>query len=134
MRREISEVLASQAKMLDRRGEERAPTTSAWRELFEAISGRPLPLKREPHIEALDVHYRQVLEDPVPHARRIAEFLGRDLDIEAMASISRPRALPQPGLRLCGDAGRARLQGPRPTASENRRLQEAGGAMRPILG
>ena len=91
MRREISEVLASQAKMLDRRGEEQSTDDDSMREFFETDLWKAnYHIKRAPHIEALDVHYRQVLEDPVPHARRIAEFLGRDLDIEAMASIVDP--------------------------------------------
>ncbi len=91
MRREISEVLASQAKMLERRGEEQGTDDDSMREFFETDLWKAnYHIKRAPHIEALDVHYRQVLEDPVPHARRIAEFLGRDLDIEAMASIVDP--------------------------------------------
>jgi hypothetical protein len=91
MRREISEVLASQAKMLERRGEEQGTDDDSMREFFETDLWKAnYHLKRAPHIEALDVHYRQVLEDPVPHARQIAEFLGRDLDIEAMASIVDP--------------------------------------------
>ena len=91
MRREISEVLASQAKMLERRGEEQSTDDDSMREFFETDLWKAnYHIKRAPHIEALDVHYRQVLEDPVPHARRIAEFLGRDLDIEAMASIVDP--------------------------------------------
>jgi len=91
MRRDISEVLASQAKMLARRGEEQSTSDESMREFFETDLWKAnYHLKRAPHIEALDVHYRQVLEDPVPHARRIADFLGRDLDIEAMASIVDP--------------------------------------------
>lgn len=91
MRRDISEVLASQAKMLERRGEEHGADDAAMRELFEADVWRAnYHIKRAAHIEAIDVHYRQVLEDPVTHAHRMAEFLGRELDIEAMASIVDP--------------------------------------------
>ncbi|MDH3403301.1 MAG: sulfotransferase [Acidobacteriota bacterium] len=91
MRRDIGEVLASQAKMLARRGEQQGADDDAMRELFEADLWRAnYHLKRAPHIQALDLHYRHVLEDPVPHARRIAEFLGRDLDLEAMAAIVDP--------------------------------------------
>ena len=47
-------------------------------------------ISARPHRGAQCSTIARVLEDPVPHARRIAEFLGRDLDIEAMASIVDP--------------------------------------------
>ena len=91
MRRQISEVLASQAKMLERRGEQQGAADDSMREFFEAdVWKANYHIKRSAHIEALDVPYRAVLEDPVSHARRMAEFLGRDLDIEAMVAIVDP--------------------------------------------
>ena len=92
MRREITEVLASQTKMLARRGEEQGADDESMREFFETDVWRAnYHIKRSPHIEALDVHYRAVLEDPLSHARQMAEFLDRDLDIEAMAAIVDPQ-------------------------------------------
>lgn len=91
MRREISEVLASQTKMLERRGEEGGADDATMREFFEADLWKAnYHLKRSPHMEVLDFHYRQVIEDPETHARRLAEFVGRDLDLRAMASIVDP--------------------------------------------
>lgn len=91
MRREISEVLASQSKMLARRGEEQGAEDGSMREFFETDLWKAnYHLKRATHIQALDLHYRQVLAEPVVEAKRMAEFLGRDMDIEAMASIVDP--------------------------------------------
>ncbi|MCZ6507966.1 MAG: sulfotransferase [Acidobacteria bacterium] len=91
MRRDMTEVLASQAKMLARRGEEQGSDDDSMREFFETDLWKAnYHLKRAGHLDALDLHYREVLQDPVAHARRIAEFLGRDLDVEAMASVVDP--------------------------------------------
>jgi len=91
MRREISEVLASQAKMLERRGETQGADDDSMREFFEAdVWKANYHIKRSSHIEALDLPYRAVLEDPVSHAQGMAEFLGHDLDIEAMVAIVDP--------------------------------------------
>lgn len=91
MRREISEVLASQSKMLTRRGEEQGADDGSMREFFETDLWKAnYHLKRATHMQALDLHYRRVLAEPVAEARRMAEFLGLDMDIEAMASIVDP--------------------------------------------
>jgi hypothetical protein len=92
MRRDIGEVLASQAKMLQRRGEESGADDAAMRELFETDLWRAsYHIRNSGHIDALDVHYAEVLADPAAHARHIADFLGRDdLDVEAMAAIVDP--------------------------------------------
>ena len=91
MRRDISEVLASQAKMLTRRGEEQGATDDSMREFFETdLWKASYHIKRSAHIQAMNLPYRGVLENPVAHAERIAGFLGVDLDIEAMTSIVDP--------------------------------------------
>ena len=91
MRREISEVLASQTKMLERRGEQQGADDGSMREFFETdVWKAKYHIKRSAHIESLEVPYRAVLEDPVSHAQRMAGFLGRDLDIEAMVAIVDP--------------------------------------------
>ncbi len=91
MRRDMTEVLASQAKMLARRGEEQGSDDDSMREFFETDLWKAnYHLERSRHLDALDLHYREVLADPLAHARRIAEFLGRDLDIEAMAAVVDP--------------------------------------------
>jgi chemotaxis response regulator CheB len=91
MRRDISEVLASQAKMLERRGEAQGADDATMREFFEAdLWKADYHIKRAAHIQAMDLHYTAVLEDPVRQAEQMAAFLGRDLDIEAMATIVDP--------------------------------------------
>lgn len=88
MRRDLNEVLASQTKMLERRGETSESSDERMIEVYENhlwIVNRLL--KREPHIDALDVPYRQVLEDPAGEAARIHQFLGLPLDVEKMAGV-----------------------------------------------
>ncbi len=91
MRRELEEVVASQNKMLDRRGEPQHTEDERMMELFKDDLWRAnYLLKHAPHLEALEVHYRTVIEDPLGEARRICRFLGRELDLEGMASVVDP--------------------------------------------
>jgi hypothetical protein len=87
MRRDLRELIASQNVMLARRGEssdtsdERMETL--YREHLEAV-GRLLAGAR--HFRTLEVDYRDVVAAPLEHAQRIAAFLGRPLDVHAMAA------------------------------------------------
>jgi hypothetical protein len=47
-------------------------------------------LRRQPHFEICYVDYGEVLSEPLAVARRIRGFLGRDLDVEAMAAVVDP--------------------------------------------
>ena len=47
-------------------------------------------LKQQPNIETLYVHYSDVMADPLAEISRISRFLGRDMDIEAMATVVDP--------------------------------------------
>lgn len=88
LRRDLREVLASQTKMLERRGERNETSDERMLELYEDHLwkvGRLL--KRSPHLESLDVPYKAVLDDPRAEAERIAAFLGRPLDVAKMASV-----------------------------------------------
>jgi hypothetical protein len=88
MRRHLDEVLASQTKMLERRGEPSETSDDKMVELWENHLWRASWLmKKRPHIEALDVHYTAVLEDPRREAERIRDFLGRPLDVDKMAAV-----------------------------------------------
>lgn len=88
MRRDLEEVLASQKKMLERRGEvDETPDermTDAYRDHLWRVNWL---LKHDPAFEAIDVQYREVLEDPEPQARRIAEFLGGGMPVERMTAV-----------------------------------------------
>ena len=92
MRRDFDEVLASQAKMLERLGEKgggvgdekmKALFASQLKEFEEWIAGREC-------FAVLDVDYRDMIESPVEQVRRINEFLGGDLDTDAMVAVVDP--------------------------------------------
>jgi hypothetical protein len=91
VRRDLSEVLASQSKMLTRRGETSDTSDHRMVELYESDLWKVNYLmKHAPHIRALDIHYRQVLENPRIEAERISSFLGGKLDVDRMAEIVDP--------------------------------------------
>jgi hypothetical protein len=88
MRRDIEEILASQQKMLERRGEADSSEDRRMAQLFEADLFRARYLmKRAPQFEFLEIHYRDVLVDPVAAAERIREFVGLPLDVDEMISV-----------------------------------------------
>lgn len=91
MRRDLSEVLASQQKMLHRRGETSETEDERMVELYENDLWKAnYLLKHQPQFDHLDVHYRQVLEEPLQAATAINEFLGGHLDVEKMAAVVDP--------------------------------------------
>ena len=99
MRRELSEVLKSQNKMIDRLGTE--DTTAADEAMKEAyrndIVRTRLMCRKRPNFELIEVHYKSTVEDPAGTARMVNEFLGGRLDEVAMreavdASLYRNRA------------------------------------------
>ena len=89
MRREIEEILASQRQMLIRRGE---PSDAVSDEDMAGMFRRHLDqveawIAGQPNVDALYVSYNDLLADPDPHARRINEFLGGTLDLDAMIGV-----------------------------------------------
>jgi hypothetical protein len=91
IRRDIEEVLASQSKMLARRGEKDDTPPERMRDLFEKDVSRAQDiLAREPQFETLEVQYAAILARPLEEARRIAGFVGGGLDVEAMAAAVDP--------------------------------------------
>ena len=88
LRRDVHEVLASQAKMLERRDESSESSDERMIEIYEDHLWKVNRLlEHEPHLEALDVEYTAVLGDPRTEARRIHDFLGLPLDVEKMAGV-----------------------------------------------
>lgn len=88
MRRHLHEVVASQNKMLERRGETSDTSDDRMIELYESHLRRvKAMLRHAPHFEWIDLHYTAVLESPREEAERIRGFLGRDLDVERMAGV-----------------------------------------------
>jgi len=87
MRRHLDEVIASQNKMLVRRGEPTDEANDAKMIKSYRMHLRKVDfiLEEETHFASLDVDYREVLERPAEHAARIRQFVGMDLDIDKMA-------------------------------------------------
>ncbi|MFB3905243.1 MAG: sulfotransferase domain-containing protein [Acidobacteriota bacterium] len=85
--RNLDEVIASQNKMLLRRGERVDPASDGRvRGLFEKhLEKTKSWLKSSRQFEVLELDYSQVIADPLGQARRIREFLRRDLDVHNMA-------------------------------------------------
>ncbi len=93
MERKISEVLASQRKMMRRRGE---PAEEIPDDVMAGIFERHLAeteewLTRQPHIETIRVSYNETLSDPKSTAERVAAFLGGGLDVEKMTRVVDPQ-------------------------------------------
>jgi hypothetical protein len=90
IRRDMDEVLASQRKMLARRGEAEETAPERMRALFEDDLWRAsYQLSRRPEFETIELHYSAVLGRPLEEARRLAAFVG-GLDAEAMAAAVDP--------------------------------------------
>ena len=92
MRRSFDEVLASQAKMLERLGKKgggvgdekmKALFTQQLKEFEEWLAGQEC-------LTVLDVDHRDMVENAVEQVRRINEFLGGDLDTNAMVAVVDP--------------------------------------------
>jgi hypothetical protein len=87
MRRNIEEVLRSQNKMLERNGTG-GPLVAdnKMRGNYEFhLKKVYYQLDHLPNFDALYVDYPAVVENPLREARRITEFLGGKLNVEAMA-------------------------------------------------
>jgi len=86
MERPLPEVLASQDEMLKRRGSSQAVDhallTSAFREHMKEVIAW---LERRDDIPVCRMGYRKVLSDPIAAAKTVRNFLGLDLNLEAMA-------------------------------------------------
>jgi malate synthase len=91
MRRKLDEILASQKKMLDRRGEENESEDQDMKESFAAhIEEIEAWLRGADHVEVLFVNYNRMLEDPAPQIERLNRFLDAGLDPARMAEVVEP--------------------------------------------
>ncbi len=92
MRRNIEEVLASQRRMLIRRGE---PTDTISDERMTELFRKHVAqieawLARQTNMEVAYVDYGEVLAHPVEQSRQINRFLGNALDVEQMVEMVDP--------------------------------------------
>jgi len=87
MRRNIDEVLRSQNKMLERNGTAGTGVSDEKMRLNYELHLKKVyyRLGRTPNFQVLYLDYPAIIADPLREARRISAFLGRHLDVEAMA-------------------------------------------------
>jgi len=87
MHRNLREIVASQNKMLVRRGERNdTPDERAVQLLDEQVRDARFFLRR-PQFEVMELSYGEMLQGGRAQATRIAEFLGEPLDVEKMAQV-----------------------------------------------
>jgi hypothetical protein len=92
VRREIAEVLASQKKMLERRGTKDSIPDDKMAAFFRKdIERVEAWLAKQPNIDVLYLHYSDVMKDPAANAERINGFLGGGLDVNKMAEVADPK-------------------------------------------
>jgi argonaute-like protein implicated in RNA metabolism and viral defense len=92
MQRELSEILASQRRMLENRGENPdAVSDEQMADLFvRHLQQVNAWLASQPNIQRVEVNYNQLLRDPFPYLAQVNNLLGGNLDTEKMAAIIDP--------------------------------------------
>jgi hypothetical protein len=88
MRREISEILASQKQMLIRRGENSDGDDKQMTEMFqEHLKRVRVWLANQPNMDVLYVDYNGLMADPDPEIKAVAEFLDLNENLDAMLAV-----------------------------------------------
>ncbi len=91
MRRAMEEILASQDKMLEHREEDKKVEDEKMAALFEKhINEVEDWMESHPNLSTIDVDYNQAIQDPRSTAKAINQFLGGELDEQAMAAVVDP--------------------------------------------
>ncbi len=93
MERDASEVIASQRKMLERDHKAGARTDDATlaRTFAAQLGSAEVYCQERKNIELLPINYASSLADPAATANAVADFLGGDLNQEAMAAAVDPK-------------------------------------------
>ena len=88
MRRDFDEIIASQNKMLERRGEENQVADSTVKEAYirHLVDIRYM-VRRRPNFEMIEVQFMQAMEAPRIFATDVNKFLGGNLDVESMMAV-----------------------------------------------
>ena len=88
MRRDFDEIIASQNKMLERRGEENQVADSTVKEAYirHLVDIRYM-VRRRPNFEMIEVQFKQAMEAPRIFATDVNKFLGGNLDVESMMAV-----------------------------------------------
>ena len=92
MRRRMEEVLASQKKMLERKGE---PGDAVSDEQMARMFRKQLDefhswIRQQPRFHVVEIDYNEMLENPAHQVDRINAFLGGQLDTESMCRVVEP--------------------------------------------
>ena len=91
MRRELDEALASQERMLERRGQPAGPDRGLMRTHFQRhLETVTAWLSAQKHVRVTYCDYATVLTDPQAAAQAIAEFLDAAVDTAQMAAAVDP--------------------------------------------
>jgi hypothetical protein len=86
LRRHLDEVLASQNRMLERRGEANPVADAKAREAYlRHLAELKVALRRRPNFALLEVRYHEAVSDPRATAQRVAAFLDGRVDPARMA-------------------------------------------------
>jgi hypothetical protein len=88
MMRDLDEVIASQNKMLDHRGEDNPVRDQKAKDLYRKhLINIRMVMQERPNFECLEVQYRGSLDDPRTTAARVNHFVGNRLDTGKMAEV-----------------------------------------------
>lgn len=88
MERDISEILASQRKMLARRNKESQVDDAEMEAQFRKHLSVVKPwLARQPNMDVIYVSYNALMSDPEPLCRRVVEFTGLPLNLDRMRMV-----------------------------------------------
>lgn len=91
MRRKMEEILASQNKMLENRGENSTVEDDKMAELFRKhLEQVEKWMTEQSNLRYIDIDYNKMLENPKPQLEEINKFLGSNLNIEKMMEIVDP--------------------------------------------
>jgi hypothetical protein len=90
--RDLKEVLASQTKMLERSGKSGGGISDdQMRALFAAeLEKCEKWLAERSNFKVLYINHRDMINDGFAQAQKISDFLGGDLDVDAMAAVVDP--------------------------------------------
>lgn len=88
IRRKIDEILASQAKMLENRGEESKVDDKTMAALFEKHLRQVRAwMDDQPNLLYLDLDYNAMIKNPKPYVQQINQFLDGVLDENQMITV-----------------------------------------------
>ena len=86
MNRSIDEVIASQNKMIARRGEVAESNDQQMRQLYQQhLQSIKAWIRKQQNFRLLEVSYNEIMQRPREEAQRVRDFLGLPLDVEKMS-------------------------------------------------